>query len=434
MILIYTPKITNRVKYIFKLIFKELLDVDFLITSSIEEFQEYQDVKINYSQQAIDNEIFLSAHAFLFETGIKEQYLSFIDFEDTKAFFPNYNEKSALPFDPFAASFYLVSRYEEYLPFMEDSFGRFEAKESIAYKEGFLQKPLVNIWAIKIADIIKQKYPSFQFPAKQYRFIPTFDVDIAYSYKGKGLARSVGGCLKSIATLDFQEINERIRVLAGMQKDPYDTFEFQFNIQEQYNLKPLYFILFGDYGQYDKNINIRNKSFQSLIKSIGDYAEVGIHPSFASSLDSRKLKIEIKQLSEVLNREISKSRQHFLKLKLPDTYRDLINSDVTDDYTMGYASEIGFRASICSPFYFYDLDYEAKTNLRVNPLIMMEGALVNYKNVSADDALQYIKPVIEEIKAVNGNFISLWHNQSLSNTEQYIGWNKVYEEMVKIAI
>jgi len=136
----------------------------------------------------------------------------------------------------------------------------------------------------------------------------------------------------------------------------------------------------------------------------------------------------------VLNREISKSRQHFLKLKLPDTYRDLINSDVTDDYTMGYASEIGFRASICSPFYFYDLDYEAKTNLRVNPLIMMEGALVNYKNVSADDALQYIKPVIEEIKAVNGNFISLWHNQSLSNTEQYIGWNKVYEEMVKIAI
>jgi len=434
MLLIYTPKITKRVKYIFKLIFKDILENDFTLTSNKEEFKNYNGAKINYSKQAIDDEIFFSAHNLLFEKGIKEQNLLFSEIEQSKVFFINNNKKSALAFDPFAASFYLVSRYEEYLPYIKDKYNRFSAKNSIAYKYGFLDKPVVNIWTIKIAKIIKQKFNSFNIHQKKYKFVPTIDIDIAYSYKSKGFVRTTGGYLRALKNIDFNEIAERTKVLTKSKKDPFDTYQFIFDIHKKYNLSPVYFILCADYGQYDKNINTQNILFQSLIKSIADYAQIGIHPSFASNLTIKKLKIEKNRLSKIINKEITKSRQHFLKLDLPETYRNLIKIDITDDYTMGYADELGFRASICSDFYFYDIDLETETNLKVHPFAVMDGTLRDYMNISAADAISYIRPLIKQVKAVNGTFISLWHNESFSNTRRWKGWQKVYEEMVKQAI
>jgi hypothetical protein len=139
-------------------------------------------------------------------------------------------------------------------------------------------------------------------------------------------------------------------------------------------------------------------------------------------------------LSKVLNRQITKSRQHFLKLDLPHTYRNLIDLDITDDYTMGYASEIGFRASICSSFYFYDLELDIETNLKIHPFAFMEGTLRDYLNIHADKALNHIKPLIDEVKAVNGTFICLWHNESLSNQYRWVGWQEVYEQTIKYAL
>src|SRR3972149_4750237 len=112
---------------------------------------------------------------------------------------------------------------------------------------------------------------------------------------------------------------------------------------------------------------------------------------------------------------IKNSRQHFLKLTLPETYRNLIDLDITDDYTMGFASQVGFRASICNSFNFYDLDMELETNLKIHPFAVMEGTLKNNMNIHRDDALQKIKQLIDEVKTVNGQFISLWHNDTLSN-------------------
>jgi hypothetical protein len=136
----------------------------------------------------------------------------------------------------------------------------------------------------------------------------------------------------------------------------------------------------------------------------------------------------------VLHTEVTKSRQHFLKLTLPETYRNLIDLDITDDYTMGFASQVGFRASICSPFNFYDLDMELETKLKIHPFAVMEGTLKYYMNVQPEDAMQKIKPLIDQAKAVNGNFISLWHNDTLSDQKLWQGWRSVYEDMVKYAV
>jgi muramoyltetrapeptide carboxypeptidase LdcA involved in peptidoglycan recycling len=170
----------------------------------------------------------------------------------------------------------------------------------------------------------------------------------------QGLVRTVGGYLKSLSQLDFKAISQRSKVLLGFEKDPYDTYDFQLEIQHKYNLKTLYFILFATYGKNDKNVPITSRKFCELIKSISDNAEVGIHPSYGSNYSQDRLPKEIKRLSKVLNREITKSRQHFLKLSFPETYHHLLELGITDDYTMGFASEIGFRAGICDSFNFYD--------------------------------------------------------------------------------
>ena len=293
---------------------------------------------------------------------------------------------------------------------------------------------MINIWTKWIKELIERKYPSIKFPDRRYSFVSTIDIDNAYAYREKGFTRSVGGYLKSIFKFNFPEIAERTRVLMGLQKDPYDTYSFQLEMLKKYQFRSVYFFLLGDYGVNDKNLPVESKKFQALIKMLGDYAEVGIHPSYGSNKSKDQLKKEVMRLSKVMHKEITNSRQHFLKLTLPETYRNLIDLDITDDYTMGYASLVGFRASICTPFNFYDLDNELETNLKVHPFAIMEGTLKYYMNIPPEDAMYHIKPLIDEVKNVNGTFISLWHNDSLNDQKIWKGWKSIYEQMVIYAV
>ena len=433
MLLIYTHKITHRNKYIFNLLFKDTLGVDFALTDDEADFREQPGAKISYSNNPLEDELHFISRHLLFETGITEQNISVFEYNSQKVFYAT-GKASALPFDVFAASFYLVSRYEEYLPHIRDEHDRFDAKDSLAFTNNFLHKPLINIWASWLKNVILKKYPEVVFPEKKYEFISTIDIDNAYAYREKGFTRSLGGYLKSISQFNFKEIKERNRVLLGLKKDPYDTYDFQLQILKKYGVKSIYFFLLGDYGVNDKNLPIESKKFQSLIKMIGDYAEVGIHPSYGSNKSKDQLKKEVDRLSKVLHREITQSRQHFLKLTLPETYRNLIDLDITDDYTMGFASQVGFRASICTAFNFYDLDMELETKLKVHPFAVMEGTLKYYMHVRPEDAMKKIKPLIDEVKAVNGVFMSLWHNDTLNDQKLWLGWQKVYEEMVQYAV
>ncbi|HEX8514815.1 MAG TPA: polysaccharide deacetylase family protein [Bacteroidia bacterium] len=403
------------------------------MTENEAEFRLQKGNKLSYSNNPVSDELHFASRSLLQESGITEQNISTFDFEGIKVFFAT-GKSSALPFDVFAASFFLVSRYEEYLPHIRDSHDRFDAKDSLAFNNDFLQKPVVNIWANRVKGILSNNFPELVFPERKYEFISTIDIDNAYAYREKGFTRTVGGYLKSLSKLDFKEIAERNRVLFGVQKDPYDTYDFQLEMLKKYKFRSIYFILLGDYGVNDKNLPPESEKFQSLIKMLGDYAQVGIHPSYGSNKSAEQLKKEVDRLSKILHREITQSRQHFLKLTLPDTYRNLIDLDIRDDYTMGFASQVGFRASICTPFNFYDLDMELETKLKVHPFAVMEGTLKYYMKVEPEDAMQKIMPLIDEVKAVKGHFITLWHNDTMNDQKLWKGWKRVYEEMVQYAM
>lgn len=434
MLLIYSHKNSNRLQYTLKMIFRDILGIEYNHTTDKDAFLKYQGPKLNYSPSSFSQEVFFCSHELLYETGIGSFEINVIDFEGSKALFPVSNEKSYLPFDVFAATFFLLSRYEEYLPYKKDEHGRFHAHESTAWQYKFLKKPVVNIWAYQIKKILRKRYPGLVFRRRTFRFIPTYDIDIAFSYRSKGFVRTAGGFINDLYHGRLQDIIHRAKVISGASEDPYDTFSYQINLHKRYDLSAVYFILFAQYSRYDKNISVNNRRFQHLIKHLSDYAELGIHPSYASQSNFEAMKREVRKLRTVLKREVKASRQHYLRMDLPTTYRNLLAMEISDDYTMGFAAETGFRAGTCDPFYFYDLDMETETGLRVHPFSVMDGTLIDYKGLKPHEAAQVIKQQIEEVKAVDGTFISLWHNHSLNPHSQLGNWREVYEEMVKMAL
>jgi len=433
MITIYSHKNSKRFQYILKLIFTEILGVEFNTTTSIDEYKKAEGIKIQYTTTPIDEHLFIYSKKLLFETNIQHQEIKFIDHQEVPCLFPTHVANSIFPFDIFAASFYLVSRYEEYLPHKKDPHNRFIAKESISFQNNFLHLPVINIWVKELSRIIKQKYPEFKSSQKKYRFTPTYDIDIAWSFKNKGLTRNIGGSLRDLFNFKFLALKQRFQVLYLNKKDPYDTYHLLKKWQSIFQFKPIYFILFGDLGPYDKNISPLNLEFQDLVKDFRDYARIGVHPSYESNKDLKRLQKEIVDLGETIHVDIIRSRQHYLKLYIPHTYRDLLNLGITHDYTMGYASQVGFRAGIASSFLFYDLDLEIETKLRVHPFAIMDGTLRDYLKVDTDTAKEIISKIISEIKNANGHMISLWHNESFSNEGKWEGWVDVYEHLLKEA-
>ena len=430
--LILVPKITNRLFYIFELVLKEELGIDFKFTTDEEKFLSYNGAKLHYGTTPLNEEpgLFQQAVKLLFERDIYDQDLKICDFNDTKAIYPVFNDKSSFSFDIFAASFYIISRYEEYLPHVSDIYNRFQPQDSILYKMEVIEKPIINIWAVELGKKIIARYPEIQLKKKTFKFIPTYDIDAAWAYKNKGIFRTTAAFAKDILFFNKKELKERWAVLRDKKIDPFDTFDYQIELQKELKLKPLYFILCGDYNTNDKNISIRNKEFQNLIKRLGDYALVGIHPSFSSYLKKDVVKEEISRLSEVLNREVTMSRQHFLRLSLPTTYQILIELDVTDDYSMGYASQAGFRAGYAGTFQFFDLENDIKTKLNIHPFALMDGTMRDYLDLDVYESYEKAKKLVDEVKNVNGTFILLWHNETLSGEKRWEGWITLYRKIL----
>ncbi len=429
MVLIYTHKITPRLSYTFDFILNQILGLEYRITDNKEEFQQKDGPKINYSEDNFNDSIFIKPSNLLFEDDIRPQNLFVTQWDNVKIFFQT-NDTSVLPFDLFAASFYLVSRYEEYLPFDADSHGRFEAKESLAFKNNFLHEPIVDQWAYIFADILKERYSGIQIPGRNFQYISTIDVDNAYAFLFKGISRTLGATFRSLLNLDLQDNFRRYRTLAN-KRDPYDTYDIFFDTHQKYGIKPIWFFLVGNSGRYDNNVSPDKQGYQNLIKSIAKKSQVGIHTSYETYKNENKLQNEIRKLEGLIERKVYKSRQHYLRLHFNQTYQNLIKSGITEDYTMGYATNIGFRAGTCTPFNFYDLEKEEETGLKVFPFEVMDITLNKYKGYNVTEAISSIESVIEKIKKVNGTFISIWHNEALSDHGHWKGWETVYREMLR---
>ena len=423
MVLIYSASITPRLQFICSFVFKELMGVAVDITTEVETFRQYTGIKINYSQSRIsDDELSIQNAKLLFENDIHPQAMDCFETNGYKAFFKTAD--SDFPFDIFAAGFYLLSRYEEYLPHQKDMYGRYAHENSLAFREGFLNQPLINSWVHDLAKALQRKFSIFNPQFSTFSFQPSYDIDIAYSYKHKSIYRTIGGFLKSPSI-------ERLKVLAGWQKDPFDVYDWLDQLHDKYLLNPVYFFLVAEKnGQYDKNILPHTTAMQSLIYKHASQYAIGIHPSWQSGDDDQLLSNEIKLLESSSKKNITQSRQHYIRFDLPAGYRRLTAAGVTDDYSMGYGSINGFRASVASSFYWYNLAADEQTGLRIHPFCFMDANSFYEQKLSAEQAYEELMHYYTACKNVNGTLISIWHNNFLGTDPQFAGWKICYEKFI----
>lgn len=431
MIIVYNENISHRLTYTLNVIFKYILKVDYKLVD-LKIFNNCKNkVKINYSNRALNNCISIKPHSILFEENLKEQRIK-VDWINTIPYYFKTSDSADFNYDILASTFYIVTRYEEYFETELDSHNRFKAENSLAYKNNFLEIPVVNIWAFELKKEILKNHPNLDFPKLKYNFINSIDIDVAYAYKGKGFFRFFGGFFKAMVQLNFSEIKNRCNYIFK-NEDIFDTYSKIIKLQKKYNTENYYFINLGDNKKFDKNILYKKNALNNLIQQLISVpnTSIGIHPSYASNFEYPKINVEKERLEKITHQKVTKSRQHYLMLKQPETYKQLIKYGIIHDYTMGFASKVGFRAGICNTYPFFDLLKNNQEKLLITPFHIMDGTLNHYENLTPEQATKKISDIISAVKNVNGTFVSLWHNSSLNEVNEWKNWTKVYETLVK---
>ena len=403
-IILFTEKITNRIEYIFDFIFHDFSGIDYKTTTDFQEFSQSDLPKINFSNQFIENEINLNVDEILLETSIRKDV--------------DYSTLNEL-----GKCFYWLSRYEEYIakPEQFDEHNRFLGSD-LDYS-----KPIVDEICLEIQHKIKTKFPEVSFKQSVFKQINTHDIDYSWKYLHHSPKVKIGSLFKKIVKGNFSEAKQQIKVLNQQKKDPYDTFDYLKTLAEKHQIETIFFWLLGDYSTFDKNHHWENEAQKKLINTIITWAEIGIHPSYQTNTQEDKLKTEINRLEKIINQPIKKSRQHFIKLSFPHTYQQLLINKISEDYTMGFPHQLGFRAGTSTPYKWFDLSTNEQTLLIIYPFVAMDVTLKNYLKLTPQQALEEIKQLKQTIKAVNGTFITLFHQSNLN--EDWAEWRKVYESI-----
>jgi hypothetical protein len=428
MILIYSDKITPRLKYIVKFIFEDIICVPYSITSSASDYRQFDGPGVNYSFNNLGG-IQILPNGLLFENIIKNTEPGISLSNDIPLLFPDKEEQS-FGFDIFAASFFMISRYEEYINDQRDIHGRFLCSFSYASKHGFSHLPVVDIWANMLKSAICKSFPGFLFPEKRFSFIPTIDIDCISAYRGKSPIRLMGSTVKSILRFDGYDLSLRFKTVILRKNDPLYIFDYLKYIHKEYNFEPIYFFQVGKPGKYDGNLPLNSRFMQKTIKSVSSYSKTGIHPSYQSGLKKEFIQTEIDSLQKITGRNITQSRQHYLKVNIPETYNLLNECGIEEDFSLGFADNIGFRAGTCTPFNFYNLKTESEMQLKIYPLQVMDVTLKYYLELTPEDAFSKVTAIINETEKVKGTFISLWHNSYIFDAQNNNQWIQLYPSIL----
>lgn len=423
MICIYVENISERLQYTLKFVF-EVRGIAFELTKDRKTFLASENIKFSYSNQIFDQNIAqIKPSSLLFQENT----------QNTEATSTIWNGQSFLQFknvpDPIASVFYVLVRYEEYLPFKADEHGRFSAKNSILAKNNWLNQPICDVWSENIIHWLSDFHQTEIKIEKNFSFTPTFDIDNTFAFSQKSKKQLLGGWFKDFLKGNKERIKTRRNVLSGKEKDPFDTFDYISALKNQaIELKVFWHL--GDFKQYDRNVSWKNKIHQKIIQQLGKHFEIGIHPSYFSNVKNSQITIEKQRLEQILSKKTNSSRQHFLKLTFPTTYQNLIRANITNDYSMGFADEPGFRMGTAHPYPFFDLSKNEATTLTIHPFIYMDGTLNQYKKTSPEEAKNIIENLVAQVKKYGGNFVFIWHNETIGEVGIWKNWKQVFEHTI----
>lgn len=420
MLLIYLKQVTTRSKFVFDFIFEQQFNIKYTCTGDKQTFDTFEGMKLAYADEATDGALHIKSSGFLNDDSLKIPVFETGTQNGLPIIF--LQKENQFGFDIFSAVFYLLSRYEEHLPFTTDTYGRFPATESIAFRENFLHLPVVDMWIEYLAKEIQKHFPAFEPKSAQNTVIFTYDIDIAFKYKGRGVKRTLGASLKDVIKLNFPNLGGRVQTLSCLKKDPWNVYDYI--LKSTTTMETIFFFPVGNSSKYDRHLDFNRPAIQKLIHKLSKQTAVGLHASFTSTKSLKKIQVEKDRLAFICGENITKNRHHYLRISFPQTYLNLVAAGIREDYSLAYPEMPGFRAGTARPFYFYDLKNEEITALKIYSPVIMD-ATFEYYRATPDTVATYLH-FLELVRKYNGTFICIWHNDLLSKPQ----WRNLHDVMV----
>lgn len=342
--------------------------------------------------------------------------------------------------DLIASAYFLISRYEEILrPGIRDIHGRFPGKESLPYRAGFIDRPIIDEYGKYLRCALRKTRVMLDEVKPSFGAIYlTHDIDHPWEYFNlKGAIRGIFGILKRERRIDIYPL---LNYFGIVEKDPNYTFseiiKLDLRVRQKYNdkCKVIYFVKSGgNFKLADGNLYVHTNACKKLLEKLKSTGAIlGYHSSYEAGIYPDLMINELKKLELVVGEKIRYNRNHYLNSREPRDFRKLIEIGITDDFTMGYADVAGFRLGTSRCVHWIDPKRMELTNLRLHPLIIMDRSLTadTYMGLSEEEALKYAYKLINQIYKHNGDLSLLWHNTSLINNHDNKN-RKLYENIIE---
>jgi hypothetical protein len=427
-LLIFAEEATARLAYTCRFVFGHVLGLNYRLITDPSAFETSDGWRINYSTRETLPGFRIQPSGLLSETGISLQKPERI-LKEGRLYLYSTPGQEGLGYDVFSAVFYLISRYEEWQPFIPDRHQRFEVGASILFGGDFHLRPVADIWIMELKAALQRTFPRLSFPEKRYRVVSTIDVDNLYAYRHKGLLRTLGAGMKDLFRRDPENLSRRWRVLSGREEDPFDIYTKVPDFCRERDIPLICFFLFRSGTTYDRTVDPRSGAFQEVFQRlVTGGSELGLHPSYTASEQPDRLREEARLLRQQAGAPLVFSRQHYLRFNIRTTPVELMEEGFEVDFTMGYASAAGFRAGTSHPFQYYNFQKEQADPLLFMPFCVMDGVYTVYQHTDPDAALKDMLRLAAEVEQVKGFFTTVFHERSFSD-HLYKGFGTLYKKL-----
>lgn len=443
-------------KYIFHIIFHEFLGLKYST-----EITDTKKVIINLENKSLtvnDHFFSLSENKWLQPESLPLQPLSSwssnsvnLDFNLVdanlpvifgKPFFKARNNGYEIGIDIFGSAFFMLSRYEEIVKPDRDLHDRFPIKASLAFQEGFLCRPIVDEYVEVLWGVMLQLWPGLQRREQHYQLVLTHDVDRPFGVKGQpwwSIARRLGGDL--VRRKNPCMAAQRVCALLlpgriGERLDPNNTFDWIMDNSEKKGAQSEFYFMAGKTSSYDSNYDLRDSRIQHLLRRIHDRGHIiGLHPSYGTLGHPDLLLTEANTLRQILEKasipqEVRSGRQHYLRWQADRSWADWEVAGLKEDSSVGFAEQVGFRAGTCRRYQAWSWAEDKPLNVTERPLIAMEGSLLSkkYMNLDEEEGAILLNQLTTTIKKMKGEFVVLWHNDSLTESVTKYLYKSMLEE------
>ncbi|AOV08784.1 polysaccharide deacetylase family protein [Sporosarcina ureilytica] len=335
--------------------------------------------------------------------------------------------------DIFAASFFMLTRWEEYVNPARDIHNRFSAKDSLAYKFDFLDRPIVNEYVEMLWGMLAYLGYREQRKERKYEFVLTHDVDHLSYWKGPMRWMQVLGAdlIKRKSLLLFtKSIKDLVQTKLGIKNDPYDTFDWIMDLSEAANIKSRFYFMSSDKSDNDNRYDIKSPLAIGILNKIKKRGHIiGFHPSFDSYNNPKRWKEEKERLEETVELPIKEGRQHYLRFDSTVTWDIWNRNEMESDLTLSFADKEGFRCGVCFEFSVFNFIEQSKLRLKELPLTVMEGSFIGYQDIKPVEMYTRTMNLINTVKKYNGTFVFLWHNSSF-NVPLWADYENVYKSII----